>query len=361
MARLELDYLHCVTAKGRRYYYYRRGGQRIPLPNDPHTLKFMEAYQGVHDSFKEEPKEYIRQGSIAALIAEYKASADFKSLSTVSQRDYRMHLDQISIEFGKFTKEAMTRRVVQKYRDTLADKPATCNYRTSVMRRLFSFAVDRGMMQINPASKIKKLKIGMHQPWTHEQLEKFQETKSIGLLSGFFLALFTGQRQADVVKFPWTNIKGGKISVVQQKTGKPLLIPMHTQLKKYLDRLKVLQKKRLKELQHEQEERAKKGKKIKAIQASLTILMRNDGLPYKQDHFKHAFKDETTALGIKGVVFHGLRKNATHFLLKAGCTEHEVSSVTGMSPEMVRHYAKGIDQEILAENAIEKLEKRFKL
>jgi hypothetical protein len=48
-------------------------------------------------------------------------------------------------------------------------------------------------------------------------------------------------------------------------------------------------------------------------------------------------------------------------LLKAGCTEHEVPSITGMSPQMVRHYAKGIEQESLTQKAMEKLEKNFKL
>jgi integrase len=296
------------------------------------------------------------------IIAEYKASSDFRELSAASQRDYRLHMDQIAIGFSKFSMAVMTRRVVLEYRDSLADKPATANYRMAVLRRLFSFAVDRGYAQVNNAAKPKKFKTGTHAAWTMEQLEKFQGTKEIGMLSGFYLALFTGQRQADIVKCSWASVKDGKIEVRQQKTGKFLLIPMHAQLKDFLDRLKLLQSKRLEKLMDAEGERAKRrNEPQRAVNASVAIVSRDDGLPYKRDHFSHAFKDAMDALGIAGVVFHGLRKNAARFLLQAGCTEHEVSSITGMSPQMVRHYAKGIEQESLAEKAMEKLEKSFKL
>jgi hypothetical protein len=56
------------------------------------------------------------------------------------------------------------------------------------------------------------------------------------------------------------------------------------------------------------------------------------------------------------IVFHGLRKNAVNMLLEVGCTEDEVGAIVGMSPAMVRHYAKEVRRRHLAINAMKKLE-----
>ena len=43
-------------------------------------------------------------------------------------------------------------------------------------------------------------------------------------------------------------------------------------------------------------------------------------------------------------------------LLEVGCTEDEVGAIVGMSPAMVRHYAKEVRRRHLAINAMKKLE-----
>ena len=57
-----------------------------------------------------------------------------------------------------------------------------------------------------------------------------------------------------------------------------------------------------------------------------------------------------------GLVFHGLRKSAVVFLLEAGCTDAEVSAITGQSRQMVEHYARQVNQRKLAASAILKWE-----
>jgi len=57
-----------------------------------------------------------------------------------------------------------------------------------------------------------------------------------------------------------------------------------------------------------------------------------------------------------GLVFHGLRKSAVVFLLEAGCTDAEVSAITGQSRAMVEHYARQVNQKKLAAAAVLKWE-----
>jgi len=49
-------------------------------------------------------------------------------------------------------------------------------------------------------------------------------------------------------------------------------------------------------------------------------------------------------------------KSAVVFLLEAGCSDAEVSAVTGQSRPMVEHYARQVNQKKLAASAILKWE-----
>ena len=54
-----------------------------------------------------------------------------------------------------------------------------------------------------------------------------------------------------------------------------------------------------------------------------------------------------------GYPFHGLRKNATQALFEVGCSEKQVSAITGhTTPEMLAHYAKKANQKKLAKQAM---------
>jgi integrase len=347
MVRHSYRYVQQVKSRGMIYNYYRRDKQSIPLPNEVGTLDFAQAYERIHASFEDHAETFIRPGTVEAVITEYKESSDFTQRADETRRGYRMHLDAIQQEFGKDFIKNISRRVVLVYRESLSHKPATANYRLAVLRRVLSFAVDRGYITVNNALRPKKFKVGTHNPWTPEQLSAFRIEDS-GLLAAFWLAIYTGQRKGDILRMTWDDVQNGKIKVVQQKTGKSLLIPMHPRLKSFLDRLK------------EAQELSPAEFRLKHKMAQ-TIVSRPDGMPYGIDNFGHRFKEKTNALGITGVVFHGLRKNSTNFLLLAGCTPSEVGSINGMSRQMVDHYSAGIDQASMAEKAMAKLETSLKL
>ena len=46
------------------------------------------------------------------------------------------------------------------------------------------------------------------------------------------LALFTGQRQGDVLQMKWSDVRDGVVSVIQEKTGVRVWIPIHRALAK---------------------------------------------------------------------------------------------------------------------------------
>lgn len=55
------------------------------------------------------------------------------------------------------------------------------------------------------------------------------------------LALLTGQRQGDILRFKWTDIHSGALHVRQSKTGKRLAIELNPELKRVLGKCSKLQ------------------------------------------------------------------------------------------------------------------------
>jgi len=124
----------------------------------------------------------------------------------------------------------------------------------------------------------------------------------------------------------WDAISGGLLAVKQGKTGKRLAIPLHKDLRAVLDTIP---------------------------KRAVTILTSAEGTPWTPDGFQTSWRKHRPAVVVeKGLVFHGLRKSAVVTLLEAGCTDAEVSAITGQSRAMVEHYARMVNQEKLARSAI---------
>jgi len=92
-----------------------------------------------------------------------------------------------------------------------------------------------------------------------------------------------------------------------------------------------------------------------------TILKNTRGKQWSPNGFKASWQHELNRSAMSSLreaklVFHGLRKSAVVFLLEAGCSDAEVSAITGQSREMVAHYAKQVNQKKLAAAAILKWE-----
>ncbi|MFY9287909.1 MAG: tyrosine-type recombinase/integrase [Alphaproteobacteria bacterium] len=337
MAKVVLPFLEKTTAKGRTYYRYRRGGVRLPLPDEPDTPEFIQAYQRIHASFGDEiVYPNVRIGSIDELIIAFRKSPDFLKLKAGTKEHYLYHFNIISPKLGKFQARDVTRRIIKELHDSLASTPAKANGCIKAISRLYTFGIDREMVTINPAQNIKKLKLGEIRPWTPEEVELVRTKADPHIQLATALALFTGQRLGDVAKMRWDQIVDDGIEIAQQKTGSSLWVPLHPELKDLLERTKA--------------ERLGKGIKL------TTILLSAKGLEYTSMNLKHKFGDALRVLGLpKDCVFHGLRKTAAVMLAEAGCSTEQIKAITGhRTDQMAAYYAKRANQRILAKSAMVK-------
>jgi integrase len=99
----------------------------------------------------------------------------------------------------------------------------------------------------------------------------------------------------------------------------------------------------------------------KTPRSAATIVTTSRGEPWTIDGFKTSWGrlldvPEMARLREAGRVFHGLRKSAVVMLLEAGCTDAEVSAITGQSRDMVEHYARQVNQRRLSAAAVLKWE-----
>ncbi len=170
--------------------------------------------------------------------------------------------------------------------------------------------------------------------WTIDDEAAFLQSAPTHLHLPLLLALWTGQRQGDLLRLPWSAYDGTHIRLRQSKTGVRVQISVGAPLKVALDE-------------------AAKSKR------SPTILLNSDGKPWTQDGFRASWGKACDKAGVEGVTFNDLRGTAVTRLALEGCSEAEIATITGHKLGDVRsildaHYLSR--DPALGESAIHKLE-----
>jgi integrase len=299
--------------------------------NGTPNAEWWDAYDMLAGNLKRGPKE----GSFSALILEFKESPEWSAFSEHTRKDWSRYLERIEEVWGSLPVLALEPKHVLKLRDKFAQTPAAANNLLRCLSAMMSFAIPRGWRADNPCVHVKKLKGGEgYAPWDFSDIDNFKVHARQDLWHAAILALYSGQRLNDVLHMRWDDIANGLIAVLQNKTRKKLWIPMHANLRAALHDIP---------------------------RSGVTILTNTRGQPWTLMGFKATWskelnRPEMRLLRKKELVFHGLRKSAVVFLLEAGCTDAEVSAITGQSRQMVEHYAKQVNQRKLAAAAISKWE-----
>jgi len=330
------EHVHKVTAGGRAYYYWHpfRGTKhavkpvRIPVdPDAPGFWTFIDTIRGGR----------TEKNTVAAMIAGYRKSPGYGALKPVSRRDYDRYLDLFEARLGAYAARDITAPVLLAMRDSLAGTPVTANHLLSVIRTLFAWGVPRGLATINPAREIEPLTIDSDgaEPWPLDLIRLALDHCRPEARMFVALAYYTGQRTADVLQMRLSSIVGQSILLTQQKTGKRLELPIHRDLRPFI------------------EEAKRRG--------SMVLVPGPEGREMTTNQWRAMWtremaKEPQAAIRKAGLSPHGLRKSAVVALLEAGCTVKEVASITGQSMQIIEHYGKRYDQRTTAERAMEKFE-----
>lgn len=332
MAKLpRLAHVKFVKRGNKVYPYFNTGKKRdgkvvyAPLPqfSAPEFFASYAAMKAVRT--KRATVEY----TVTAMADEFMSSAVFKGHSVATQEQYRCQLRKISDTIGSVPVNKLTPGMVRKVLERENYGAATHNIYLTTLGALYQWGRKQEKTTLHPARDIDRREIGDHQPWPEGLLNDALSSDDGTIRLIVHLLYYTGQRIGDVCGMTWLDVASGLVEISQQKTSKTVAFPLHPKL---LDEL------------------------AKAPRQGKTILVNAKGGKRKVKEVRADLTAWTSARGYK-VVPHGLRKNAVNSLLEAGCSYHEVSAVTGQSPQTIEHYAKRVNRKRLGTSAMGKLQK----
>lgn len=334
----------------RTYWFLRGFGALKPIagdegePFDPGSPAFMRSYNAAIEA----PHKARTTGTLQAVINGYTKSQAFAKLAVRTKQDYLSHLAKI--ERAKLTdrgpafatypleviEDPKIRKRLLDWRDELAkSSPRQADATFGVLRIILEWARDRGMIAHNHATRPKKVYQADRSDkiWLAEHLAAFRAVASPEMRLALQLALWTGQRQGDLLKLSWTAYKDGKIAFRQGKRKRLVNMPAYSELRTALDA---------------------------APRRATTILTTPNGRPWGKVHFQHHWRKATLEAGLDGLHFHDIRGTTCTMLADAKCTPSEIASMLGWTVKTVnemldRYQAMTAAQ---SESAVAKLEAR---
>ena len=288
------------------YYYAWKGGPR--LPGKPGAAELIAAFNEAVSKKVQEPN-----GMLQAVLNAYQASTKFTDLAPRTRKDYVRQIKQIEVEFGDFPLAALpdrrTRSEFLAWRDNLALKSRRqADYTFSTLASIMAWANDRGLILSNPCERPGKLYRSQRAEsiWLAEDEAALKALAPPYLWLAYLLAVWTEQRQGDLLRLTWTAYDGQNIRLKQSKGGRRVNIPVGSELKTALDH-------------------AAKSK------SAVTILTTTNGTPWTSDGFRTSWGKIVTKAKVTGLTFHDLCGTAVTRFALGGCSEAEIATFTGHS------------------------------
>lgn len=335
--RVQLPGINTVKKKlasGERktYYYAWKGGPRIK--GEFGSDEFIASYH------EERAKRVVSpEGTLQSVLDAYQRTPAFIDLAARTRADYVKQIKRIEAEFGEMELDALTdrrtRNDILTWRDNLAHKSRRqADYAYAVLALILAWAFNRGLVLTNPCERGGKVYRSkrVENIWSQDDEAAFLKSAPEHLKLAFMMALWTGQRQGDLLKLPWSAYDGERVRLKQSKTGARVSIPVGAPLKAMLD---VAPKK------------------------AVLILTTTNDTAWTESGFRASWRTAVQKAGITGVTFHDLRGTAVTRLALADCSESEIATITGHSLKDVgaildAHYLRRDDG--LATSAIRKRE-----
>lgn len=342
----------------------RLGFKNVALGTDPiaaakKAIKLYEQYQAKR-------KGAIYDGSFNHLRDHYKTTRAYTRLSDETKRDYDRYIDVICERWGPYQVSSLDPELVTELHETYADRPYAGNQCLKVLSTLFTaaklapttFPDVKGMA--NPCEDITHygVKEGVQareRTWTDDEIAAFDAAADLELRMARLLYSYTGQRTGDVLSMLDTDFKreNGEpwLHVAQKKTGKRIWVYCHHVLAAAIE-------------EHIARHRAERPDAI-----GVPLVQNTKGKKFNRRVFVMRWDRRAVKAGIvtlaeeKGArrdrenpTRHDLRRTATTLLAEAGCSDDQISSITGLSRAMIQKQVYNVRSRAHSKAGVKKLE-----
>lgn len=337
MTTVKLKYIkRYIDRHGHERCYFRRVGHPVEaIDGVLGSSEFMEHYNRLlAESESKEPKARrspVKAGTFDALAGRYFASPNFLRLTPVAQKNYRSVLGRFLEEHGHRLAGQMTREHVDSIIGKMKDKPGAAVTRLKRLRTLVRYGMEIGWLGRDPTAGATAFKLGEHHTWTDDEIAAFEARWPIGTKQrlAFAAHLYTGQRTSDVVDMARPKSPMDIIRVKQSKTGEDLDLAIHPEFWAIMEA---------------------------TPRHHAVLLATEQGKSYTVPGLGNYMAEAIGKAGLPDrCVTHGLRKAAARKLAEAGCTAHQIKSVTGhRTLAEVERYTRAADQKRLNREALAK-------
>lgn len=288
------------------YYYAWRGGPR--LKSKPGTQAFVREFAKLTADRQEKAKDE----TLAKVVDAYVASADYTKLKPSTRRDYERIIGVIRVQFGDLPLEALhekgARSLFLEWRDSMSASPRSADLHISVLGRILSWGKGRELIDRNPLERAGRLHKGGNRKdniWTPSQLNLLLAEGSPQVVAVVKCALWTMQRQADILTMPTLAYSDGGLWIKQGKTGARVRITPADEIVPYLEEAKASGRQR--------------------------VLANSYGEPWTSSGFRASLRTEMKRLKISGVTFHDLRGTGISYAYAHGVDIERVAEISGHS------------------------------
>lgn len=220
--------------KGRVWYHVSGSLPRVwtKLSNDrAEALRLWAQREGVREDdstklFSVVARRYVREV--------------FPTKALKTQEGNRWELENLLAVFGHMPIDAIEPSHVRGYLDARGKAAQTrANREKALFSHMYNKAREWGFTSLpNPCQGVRGFKeVGRSRYVTDDEFAKVKAHAHPTVIDAMDLALLTGQRPADVLKFKHTDIRDGALWIVQNKTGARLGIEVTGELAQVIERM----------------------------------------------------------------------------------------------------------------------------
>ena len=336
-------------------YWYRHRGGPLLMKFDGATVAAAHASEaeGVQAIAAAYSAPHVRAApavmTIRDVVSRYRSAPDgFGRLAASTAKQWTFWLDEIVNEFGSLPTHALKAKGVRSafiaWRDKRSATPRSADYGMQVLKRVLSFAVDRELIERNPAEGIGNLYQSSRADIVVEEheLNGILANVTKEAASAIRLAAATGMRRGDLIALKWANVSETSIEFGTGKSrgrSRPI-VPLTDEA------LAVI-----KQLQEDRAALIAAGEIPSAF-----VLTTRHKTPWSKDGLTQAFIRGAKAAGVDKNL-HDLRGTAVTKLVLAGLSDPVIAELIGWEPTRVAQVRKRyVGREAIAKGVMAQLE-----
>jgi integrase len=345
VVKVRLKGLKIARARGKYYVYVRETGKALlqGFEGNKDALRKRLAMPDMIGAYnvqrKRDPKSYPERtlGWLVAWFTDPDRCSEFKELGAATKEDYENALRYLEPEFDA-PLDTITMIALYEVRDRCVREkwPAFADKMMTALSTMFSLAIPRGWMALNPASGIKrayKADPNANREWRPEEWKVVMERAPMALKIAYMLARHVGYRSQSIVAVAWPNYQpdsrfGMCFRMRHKKNAEEHWLPASPEIQAFLASIKV---------------RTKDG----------AIALRRSGKPWESEvQLQKRSSNFLTDLARKelvgpGLTEHGLRATfAADIKRVTGANDDQVAAALGdRDARMGAHYTRHVEQE----------------